>query len=583
MPPLRKFGGMYIESVPNRNSRPTVLLRESTREGKRVVKRTLANLSALPPPQVEILRRSLKGEVLVGAKEHFQVERTLSHGHVAAAVGTARKLGLEEILSSRPSPQRDLVMAMIIARVLNPRSKLATARGLDGDTAASSLGETLGVEAAEVDDLYEAMDWLLERQSWIERKLARRHLKEGTVVLYDVSSSYFEGRSCPLARLGFSRDGRKDKLQIVFGLLTDREGRPVAIEVFEGNTSDPATLLSAIEKLRKRFSLARVVLVGDRGMLTEARLEQDVRPCEGIEYITALRAPAVAALCRSGSLQLSLFDEQDLAEITSPDYPNERLIGCRNPLLAQERRRKREALLLATEVELEKIREATLRARRPLRGKDQIALRVGGVLGRFKVAKHFEIEITEEEFIWRRNVERIREETALDGIYVIRTSVEEEAFAADEVVGTYKQLSRVERAFRTMKSVDLKVRPIHHRLADRVRAHVLLCMLAYYVEWHMRRRLAPILFDDHHAEAAAAKRPSVVAKAERSDEARAKAATKQSPNGHPVHSFQTLLEDLATLSKNRVRFETITLAKFTKATPLQAEAFRLLDVSPTDV
>lgn len=576
------FGGrilalMYIEVVPNRKSPPTVLLRESKRQGQRIIKRTLANLSALPAAQVELLRRSLKGEVLLGAQDRFEIERSWPHGHVAAALGLARAIGLPELLHTSPSRERDLVLAMVVARLLAPASKLATARGLDAETATTSLAPVLGIEDVEVDALYGALDWLVERQPWIERKLARRHLAGATLVLYDVSSSYFEGRTCPLARYGYSRDRRADRLQIVYGLLTDREGRPVAVEVFEGNTGDPATLSSAVEKLRRRFGLERLVLVGDRGTLTEARLEHD---CAGIDYITALRAPAIRRLYEAEHLQLSLFDEQDLAEITSPDYPGERLIACRNPLLGAERRRKRDELLARTEEALEAIGQATLRARRPLRGADQIGLRVGRVLGRHKMGKHFVIEITQEAFTWRRDAERIAREAALDGMYVIRTSLPEPALQAEAVVGAYKRLSKVERAFRSLKGIDLQLRPIHHRLADRVRAHVLLCMLAYYLEWHLRERLAPLLFDDHAPEA---ERASVVGPAARSEAARAKAASKQTAEGHPVHSFQTLLADLATLTRNRVRFGPVTLIQHTRPTPLQAEAFRLLGCDPAKV
>jgi transposase len=445
----------------------------------------------------------------------------------------------------------------------------------------STLGELLGVEQADEDELYEAMDWLLARQESIENKLAKRHLSEGTLVLYDVSSTYFEGRHCPLARLGYSRDGKHDKLQIVFGLLTDGEGCPVAVEVFEGNTADPKTLPAQIQKLRQRFGLHRVILVGDRGMITAARIEQDLKAAPGLEWITAPRAPAIRKLVAGGAIQLSLFDQRDLAEISSPDYPDETLIVCKNPLLAQERKRKREELLRATETELDKIRAATTRPRNKLRGKDKIGLRVGKVLGRHKVGKHFLLQITESSFNYERDQAHIESEAALDGLYVIRTSLPKEVLNPDETVRSYKRLCQIERAFRSLKTVDLKVRPIHHRLADRVRAHVFLCVLAYYVEWHMREALAPILFDDDDKATAQALRSSPVAKAQRSPRALEKAYTKTTQSGTPVHSFQTLLADLATLVKNRVQpkqQDALAFDVLTTPSPLQKHALELLDV-----
>jgi len=573
---------MYIAVVPNRSSPPAILLRESFREGRQVKSRTLANLSRWPPGQVETLRRVLRGETLVAPEEAFEIVRTRPHGHVAAVLGTLRRLGLDRLVAAQPSRERDLAVAMIVARVLDPRSKLATARGLGDETLFSSLGEVLGVEAADEDALYQAMDWLLPRQPRIEAALAKRHLGDGALVLYDVTSTYFEGRTCPLAQLGHGRDGKPGKLQIVFGLLTDAEGCPVAVEVFEGNTADPKTLAAQIQKVRTRFGLTRVVFVGDRGLLTEARIREELRPIEGLAWITALRAPAIRKLVEGGALQLSLFDEQDLAEITSPEYPGERLIVCRNPLLAQERARKREDLLRATERELAKIAAATTRPRRPLRGQTPIALRVGRVLGRFKMRKHFRIEITDSTFHFERDAGRLAQEAALDGIYVIRTSVPADTLAPEATVRAYKQLAAIERAFRSFKRIDLNVHPIHHRLADRVRAHVFLCMLAYYVEWHMRRALAPMLFDDDDPVGAEAQRASVVRPARRSPRARRKAQTKRTEDGMPVHSFQTLLEDLATVAKNRVRPKgagAVTFDMITTPTPLQQRAFDLLGVS----
>ena len=450
-----------------------------------------------------------------------------------------------------------------------PQSKLATARGLDSETATTTLLETLELESATADDLYEAMDWLFARQSRIEDRLAKRHLSGGTLVLYDVSSTYFEGRSCPLARLGHSRDERSGNLQIVFGLLANAEGCPIAVEVFEGNTGDPKTVASQVSKLRKRFKLERVILVGDRGMLTNARIREDLQPAEGIDWITALRAPQIQALVSSGALQLSLFDERDLAEISHPDYPGERLIACRNPLLAADRARKRDELLAATEKELVKIKAQTQRPRKPLRGKDAIGMAVGKVIGRYKVGKHFDIVIEDAGLRYQRKQAQIDAEAALDGIYVIRTSVQPEVASAEQTVFHYKSLSSVERAFRSMKSVDLKVRPIHHHLANRVRAHVFLCMLAYYVQWHMRHALAPILFDDHDRATAQAERQSIVAPAVRSPKALQKVRSKQTDDGNPVHSFQTLMADLGTITKNTAVMNNSTIQILTTPTVLQ--------------
>ena len=453
---------MYIDTVPNRNSPPAVLLRESSRVGQKIIKRTLANLSDWPAPQVDLLRRVLKGEALLSPSQALQIERSLPHGHVAAALGTLRRIGLESELSRSACPERDLVCAMIVARILCPVSKLATARGLHQQTASSSLGALLGLELVDEDYLYAAMDWLLPRQARIEDKLAARHLQPATVVLYDVTSTYFEGRRCPLAQYGHSRDERPGNLQIVFGLLTNPEGCPVAVEVFEGNTADPKTVAGQIRKLRQRFELQQVVIVGDRGMLTSARIREDLQTEEGVRWITALRAPQIQQLATNGNLQLSLFDQQDLAEIQHPAYPGERLIACRNPLLAEERKRKREELLTATEKQLEKIRAATQRKRRPLRGKKEIGLAVGKVLGRYKMGKHLQLTIEEDRFDWQRKPASIEREAALDGIYVIRISVPATNLTGQQVVATYKSLSTVERAFRSMKKVDLKVRPIRH-------------------------------------------------------------------------------------------------------------------------
>lgn len=573
---------MYIDIVPNRNSPPAVLLRESVREGGTIRKRTLANLSALAPAQVEAIRLVLRGEMLVSAESAFEVVRSQPHGHVAAVLGTLRRLSMETLIGSKPSRSRDLVVAMIVARILEPRSKLATAGALNNETLHSSLGEILGVESANEDELYASMDWLLARQNRIELALSKRHLSDGTLTLYDVTSTYFEGRHCSLARLGHSRDGKKDKLQVVFGVLTNEDGCPVAVEVFEGNTGDPATVGPHVKKIRERFGLKRIVLVGDRGMITSARIREDLKPNEGIEWITALRAPAIRQLVEGGVLQLGLFDERDLAEISSPEYPGERLVVCKNPLLAAERTRKREDLLVATERVLAKVAAATTRAKNPLKGQARIGLRVGKVLGRFKMAKHFCLAIDETSFSFERDQTSISEEVALDGIYVIRTSVSAEALSSEAVVGSYKRLARVERVFRSMKTVDLKVRPIYHYKADRVRAHILLCMLAYYVEWHMRRALAPILFDDHDKEAGEMRRTSVVAPAQRSLAAERKTHTRRSEDGLPAGSFQSLLADLATVVRNRICPKTSAKSEFeiiTTPTPHQQRAFDLLTVS----
>lgn len=576
------IGPMYIERVPNRNSPPAVLLREAYREGGKVKKRTLVNLSKWPEAVVEGLRVLLKGGTAVAKLEDaFDVVRSRPHGHVASVVSMLRRLQVDQLIGGAKSRDQALVLALIAARILDPRSKLATARELDEQTQWSTLGEVLGVENAREEELYTAMDWLLERQPRIEAKLAERHLRDGSLVLYDTSSTYFEGRTCPLARLGHNKDGKKGKLQIVFGLLCNAAGCPVAVEVFSGNTADPVTLGTQVEKLRTRFGLERVVWVGDRGLITAARIREELAPINGLDWITALRAPQIRELVDGGALQLSLFDEKDLAEISDPAYPGERLVVCRNPLLAQERARKRTELLAATERELDKIVQATLRTQRALKGADQIGLRVGKVLGRFKMAKHFTIEIDEQRFAYTRDEAKIAAEAALDGFYVVRTSVSSETLSAEEAVRAYKGLSVVERAFRSIKTVDLKIRPIHHRLVPRVKAHVFLCMLAYHVEWHMRQALAPMLFDDHDPEAGQAARDSEVAPAQRSPAAQRKAASKKTEDGLPVHSFQTLLADLATISKDRIQPRLAGAAVFdkvTRPTPVQQRALDLLGV-----
>jgi len=573
---------MYIESVPNRNSPPAILLRESYREEGKVRKRTLCNLSSWPAAHVEGLRGVLRGGTVIAPdRDAFTITRSLPHGHVAAALGTAQQIGLDRILGPAGHRCRDLVLAMIVARILEPSSKLATARALSPATATSSLGLALGLGEVDEDELYTALDWLLERQPAVETALAKRHLKHGTLVLYDVSSSYVEGRCCPLAKPGYSRDGRKGTLQITYGLLCAPDGCPVASEVFAGNTADPMTLGQQIEKLKGRFRLDHVVLVGDRGMITEARISADVKPA-GLDWITALRAPAIKALLHSGVIQLSLFDQRDMASITTPEFPGERLVVCRNAELAAERSRKRQDLLMATERDLARIQATVRRKRDPLRGATDIALAVGAVINKHKMAKHFILNITDTDFSFSRNNAAIDAEAATDGIYVVRTSLPAETLDDIATVRSYKSLALVERAFRFMKTIDLHVRPIYHWSADRVRAHVCLCMLAYYVEWHMRQRLAPMLFDDPDREAAEAARASVVAKAQRSPAAISKQTTGITPDGLPVHSFHTLLADLASLARNTI-VTAITpdhpLTVLTRPTAIQRKAFELLGLT----
>ncbi len=508
--------------------------------------------------------------------------RSLPHGHVAAILGAIRGAGLDGILGPEGNRPRNLVLAMLVNRIVAPASKLATARMLDEPTVCTSVGRVLGLGPVAAPELYAALDWLLARQPEVEKRLARKHLKGGCLVLYDVSSSYVEGRCCELAKHGYNRDRKKGKLQIVYGLLCAADGCPVAIEVFEGNTGDPKTLAAQIGKLKQRFKLDRVVLVSDRGMITEARIREELEPA-GLDWITALRAPAIQALAAdNGPLQMSLFDERDMAEISSPDFPGERLVVCRNRELALERGRKRRELLDATEKNLALIEAAVNRKRNPLRGKDKIGIAVGAVIGKHKMAKHFDLAIEDASFTFRRKEPEIAAEARLDGLYVIRTSLPKEAMGAEDAVSAYKSLSQVERAFRSLKTVDLEIRPIHHWLSDRVRAHVFLCMLTYYVEWHMRQKLAPMLFDDEDKEAALASRPSPVAKAPRSDKAKAKDAGKQTADGQPVHSFHTLIADLGTLCLNEATAAAnpnYALAMTTRPTPLQQKALDLLGVS----
>jgi len=572
---------MYVERVPNRNSPPAILLRESYRDGDKIRKRTLANLSDWPAPKIEALRCVLRGDAVAPVgPEALSMQRSLPHGHVAAALGTLRKLGLDGLLSQdgrHADAEVALCRAMIVARLLEPASKLATARLLDAETATSSLSQALGLGVVDEQQLYGALDWLVQQQERIEKALARRHLKNGTLVLYDVSSTYFEGRTCELAQFGHNRDGKHGKLQIVFGLLCSQDGCPVEIEVFEGNVGEPSTLQTQIAKLKERFNLDRVVLVGDRGMITEARIRESVKPAD-LDFITALRAPAIRKLVDAGELQPSLFDTRDLAEITSLDYPGERLVVCRNPLLADERARKRRELLGATEQKLRQIQARVRRTKRPLRGRDAIGVAVGKIINRYKMAKHFDTTITDTDLVIERRSKPIDDEASLDGIYVVRTNVTAGLLDSSSVVRAYKDLSNAERAFRSLKTVDIEIRPIHHRRARRVRAHVLLCMLAYYLEWHMRQALKPILFDDHDKPAADAARASIVAKAARSEAAKRKVNTKRTDDDLPVHSFQSLIADLATFTRNTMAMGDSSFLLYPKLTPIQARAFQLLDV-----
>ncbi len=584
---------MFIEIVANRTSPPAVLLRESWREGSKVKKRTLANLSKLPSDVVQGLRTLLKGGVaFADAGEALEIRRALPHGHVSAVLGVLRDLGLERLLGggkldAAEARLKDLAVATIVARVIAPGSKLSTLRALSGETASSSLGLVLGLAGADAPaiatrEIYGALDWLGERQERIEKRLAKKHLSDGTLVLYDVSSSYLEGRCCELAQFGYSRDKRGDRPQIVYGLICDRHGCPIAIEAFSGETGDPSTLSAQVEKLKGRFGLERVALVGDRGMITEARIAEDLKPA-GLDWITALRAPQIQALVAEGELQLDLFDERDLAEITAPAFPGERLVVCRNAALAAERARKREELLAATERALSRITMATRRKRRPLRGQAEIGLKVGAVIDKHKMAKHFEIAITEDSFTYRRRQEAIEAEARLDGLYVIRSNLPREAMAGEDLVASYKSLAQVERAFRSMKSHDLQIRPVYHWREPRVRAHLFLCMLAYYLEWHLRQRLAPILYGDHDRAAAEAERPSIVQPLEPSPAAKRKRGRHRTDHGTPLTSLRDLLRHLATLTLNSVTTPINPNYSFTvTATPthLQKRAFELLGVKP---
>jgi transposase len=564
---------MHIHIVPNRGAAPTALLRESYREGGKVKKRTLANLSDLPMEQIEAIRAVLRGDALAPAGQAFEIARSQAHGNVQAVMTAIKRLGLVSLIASEPGRERDLVVAMVAARVLAPHTKLATVRWWSSTT----LAEEAGVADADQDDLYAAMDWLLERQDRIQKKLADRHLQQGAMVLYDLSSSYYEGTSCPLAKRGYSRDGKKGTLQVNYGLLTDRRGCPVAISVYEGNTADPLTLGPEIERLKGAYSIDRFVMVADRGMISQKAVDT-LRAENGIEWITALKSVSIRALVEQGRLQLDLFDQRNLFELTAPDYPGERLIACRNPELAKLRAHKREDLLAATEASLAKI-QARVEAGR-LSGKDKIALAVGRIVNQYKVAKHLVLDIRDEAFAHRRDRDKIAAEAALDGVYIVRTSLAQEHLSGPDCVRSYKALAQVERAFRTLKSVDMRIRPIHHRLADRVRAHIFLCMLAYYVEWHMRQAWAPLMFADEDQDAKLTRDP--VAPARRSPDALRKVQTRHLKDGSPAHSFSTLLAELATITKNTCRAAAPRQAApsfhvLTTPNPKQLQAIELID------
>jgi hypothetical protein len=557
------------------------LLRRTYREAGQVKHETVGNLSDLPLDAIDYIRKRLRGEPAIDSDGGLKITRSLPHGHVAAVLGMLRNIGLETVISSTPSRERDLITALLVERIIHPASKLATLTGLCVETMQTTLAEELELGAIRPIVIFLSLVWLLQRKSRIERKLAKKHLVDGTLVLYDVSSSYYTGRESSLVKYGYSRDGKKAFPQIVYGVLCNAEGCPVAVEVFAGNTADPNTLGSQIQKLRQRFSLQRVVLVGDRGMITSRRIDEELRDTEGLDWITALRSESIRKLLAQQAIQPSLFDEKDLAEITSDDFPGERLIVCRNPLLADERARKRQELLQATEKELDKIVAAVARPRNPLRGEAKIGLRVGRVLNKYKMAKHFELTIKPDQFAYRRLDDQIAQEAALDGLYVIRTSVAADVLPTNETVRAYKDLSQVERAFRCLKTVDLEIRPIYHWKDDRIRAHVFLCMLAYYLEWHLRRELKPILFDDHDRQAAEASRSSIVAPAPRSESARRKDANKRTDDNYPVQSFRSLLKDLGTLCRNYAKAKSSEFSILTTPTRLQRRAFQLLGITLT--
>ncbi len=563
---------MYIATIPNRSSPPALLLREGYRVAGKVKTRTLANLSKLPPEAIVALRQVLKGEQLVNARNAFEVISSRHHGHVQAVLRGMQQLGFSSLVASRPSRQRDLVVAMVAARILEPDSKLGTTRWWNLTT----LPTLLGVSDADEENLYTAMDWLLERQPFIEKKLAARHLHNDGMALYDLSSSYFEGVTCPLAALGHNRDGKKGKLQVNYGLLTNSQGIPVAVSVFKGNTGDPTTLLPQVDKVRKDFRIERFVLVGDRGMIAQKQVDA-LRKIDGIDWVAALRSAAIRKLLEGGVLQLGLFDERNLFELTHPDFPDERLVACRNSELAKRRAHKRTNLLEATTEELAKVGRMVERGR--LRGQDDIGVRVGKVVNKYKVAKHFKLTIEDTRFDFELDTDKVAAEAALDGIYVLRTSLPAERMSAEETVRSYKRLTLVERAFRSFKTMDLEIRPIHHRLEKRVRAHIFLCMLAYYVRWHMLEAWRPLLFCDEDMQAKVHRDP--VAPAKRSQAALRKAHFRTLDDGSEVHSFHTLLKLLSGIVRNVCRVpgappDAPTFEVVTTSDAKQQKAFELL-------
>jgi transposase len=575
--PVRR-GACHVETIRRTYRGRTYtyhLLRRTYRQDGHVRHQTIGNLSHLPEATVDVIRRALRGEPLVSPDDVFVIMQTRPHGHVEAILGMIHRLELDTVIATKRSHERDLILALIVERLIHPCSKLATTRLWMTTT----LGDTLGVTDTDVDEVYAALDWLLARQAVIQQKLAARHLQEGGVALYDVSSSYYEGHACPLARYGHDRDGDTGRPIIVYGVLTDGEGRPVALDVYPGNTGDPTTVPDQVEHLQTHFQIARVVLVGDRGMLTAAQLG-NLRTHPGLGWISALRSPAIRALVESGTLQLSLFDQQHLAEITSPEYPDERLVACFNPLLAEERRRKRTELLAATEGALTKIVKEAARRTKKLLDDATLGIKVGQVRNRYKVGKHFTITIAKGRVSWTRDEAAIQQEAQLDGIYVIRTSEPADRLPAADAVRQYKGLTQVERAFRCLKGIDVRVRPIYHRTADHVRAHIFLCMLAYYVEWHLRRAWAPLLFEDETLPRDRQTRDPV-APAQASPAARQKKAQRHTQDGLPVHSFTTLLAALATRSEETRRLRAHPTAppirQFTEPDPLQARALALLD------
>lgn len=565
--------GMHIHVIPNRNSNPAILLRESYREGGKVKKRTLANLSRFPIDQVDTLRRALKGETLAPVDSLFEVIDSKLHGHVGAVRLAMKRLGVDELIASKRSRERDLVVAMVAARIVEPDSKLATTRWWNNTT----LPADLGVDDADENELYEAMDWLLDRQSKIEKKLATRHLREDGLVLYDLSSSYVEGGSCPLVMLGHNRDGKKGKLQVNYGLLTDERGCPVSISVFPGNTADASTLVPQAEKVRQEFGIDRLVLVGDRGMISQKQIE-GLKEMGEVEWITALKSGQISKLLAGGTIDMSLFDERDLYEVTHPDFPGERLVVCRNPLMAERRARTRQSLIEATVEELEKVRGMVARGR--LNGKEKIGVRVGRVVNKYKMAKHIHLDIEADSFDYRVVGESVEAERAMDGLYVIRTSLAEERLSTEDAVRRYKDLAQVEQAFRSLKSIDLKVRPIYHHLERRVRSHIFLCMLAYYVEWHMKEAWRELLFCDEGQEQKKARDP--VAPAQRSTKALKKVHSKRLEDGTEVNSFRTLLASLSTVVRNTCRRqgarpEEAGFTMMTRANAKQKRALALID------